>query len=278
MNLSRLVLVMSLGLSSTGCLSNPDPLPVDVAPPHFKTLVGDPGGGIGPNGLLPSSFHAHKYQLLDATNYPFLEEAYLSEQLIKIGLQELPEGKDTLEYAVGCAFPDGVTIYDQTDNNKDYHGQGLLSSTPSWGTSATGLSPQAKEDLFACMALHLNPSGHTVSIYLQGVAVPDDLADKSEHTFQEGLWTAVVGGPAPLTIHVWPLEDLESACPDRLEGAIQTRFCAPGIADCGLVIHHDKDADCTISAEGFYTCNGRPAIKTKLKPEEVSYLYGGCGS
>ncbi len=133
MNISRLVLVtaLALGTSSMGCLVDNEPLAPDIDAPHFKTLV-DPGGGIKPNGLPPSSFHAHKGQLLAALQHPLLSTSGFSPQLVTTEILGQPEGRHTLQYAIGCALPNTFMM---TENYVDYKGEGVLSTTLGWANS-----------------------------------------------------------------------------------------------------------------------------------------------
>jgi hypothetical protein len=276
MNISRLVLVtaLGLGLSSTGCLGNTDPLVENIEPPRFKTLV-DPGGGIGTNGLLPSDYQANLQYLLDATYSPLVQDGSFSDQLIANDILLTPEGRKTLNYAVGCAFDDE---FDLEHNTMPYSGEGLLDSTAGWTSPlGTGLSLDGRQDLFACIAARMNPYEDPVQILLIGDHVPNDQADQSAFTFDEALWIVKMVGtalPQP-EVHVWPLGDMKGDCRPLLDERFQSRYCGLGLKDCGLTVRYDDNA-CTESL-GFYTCDGQPAIKTKLKPVDVSKLHGGCG-
>ncbi len=274
MNISRLVLVtaLALGGSSTGCLADSEPLAPDIEATRFKTLV-DPGGGIGPNGLPPSSFHAHKGQLLAALQHPLLLNSAFSPQLITTEILAQPEGRHTLQYAIGCALPDSFMM---TSNFVDYKGEGLLSTTPGWASSDGVMSPGGDKHLFACMAARLNPFGQDVEILLIGAPVPDDGSDQSEYTFNEALWIAKDSFTDGMTIDVWPLGDLTDYCESDVVPDFQAKFCGPGVSSCGVNVRYDSDTACVVSG-GFYACDGERAIKTKLKPKDVSLRYGGCG-
>ncbi len=134
MNISRLALVsaLGLGLSSTGCLGNADPLVEDMEPPHFKTLA-DPGGGVSTNGLSPSVFHANKGLLETATGLPLkaLNTPYVSDAIGNTGLLNTEEGKITFDYAVRCAYQKPLVLTRSANNpdNTQYEGFGLLSTT-----------------------------------------------------------------------------------------------------------------------------------------------------
>jgi hypothetical protein len=285
MNISRLVLVtaLGLGLSSTGCLGNTDPLVEDIGPPHSDRLI-DPGGGVGPNGLMPSEYHANLIKLLNATYAPLLQGEGLddfSAQLDATGILLTVPGQKTLQYAWGCAFPDN---FDRNINGIQYRGEGLLETTASWAANpGTGLSLQGRKDLFACVAASLNPYGDDVDVLHIGEDVhPNNDENEAQFSFNEALWIVkmvptVVGATSILmpNVHVWPLRDAVDLCRPVLEDTFQSRYCGLGLKDCGLEVRTDGSA-CTQSNEGFYWCDGEPAIKTKLDPYAVSKLYGGC--
>jgi hypothetical protein len=292
MNISRLALVtaLGLGLSSTGCIGNTDPLVEDIEAPHFKTLE-DPGGGIKPNGLTPAAFHANKYKLRAAMEVrlappsPLQDSMQVSEEFLATGLLGTDDGKLTFRYAVACALPSSNimltgSILDENDNPAEYHGAALLTTTGSWRTG--GLSVSARKDLWMCMIAHLNPFGESVEVLLSGESVKDQSATQPNQvnfTFNEALWSVTMAS-APSSVpffHVWPMRDLASMCPPRIVGALQTRFCSGygGFDGCDLDVRSNIGADCT-EESGHYTCFGAPAIRTRLEPTSVSKLYNGC--
>ncbi len=126
------------------------------------------------------------------------------------------------------------------------------------------------------MAARLNPFGQDVEVLLIGASVLDDNSDQSEYTFNEALWIAKGSFAAGMTIEVWPLSDLTDYCERDVVTDFQTKICGPGVSSCGVSVRYDSNAACAVSG-GFYTCDGERAIKTKLKPKDVSLRYGGCG-
>lgn len=280
MSLFRFALVaaLGLGLSSTGCLGNSDPLVEDVAPPRFETLGN--GSGVGSNGLAPEDYHANLQNLLAATQLPLLSPgAQFSDELLANGILLAPKGPKTLAYAVGCAFDDDFVL---NHGNDEYVGEHLLNSTASWALSATGLTLDGRQDLFACIAARMNPFEDPVDILLSGAHVPPNGDDESKFTFDEALWIVkmepvLIGAITVIMPHVfvWPLGDMKDDCRPLLEERFQSRYCGLGLTDCGITVRYDDDA-CTKSLDGAYTCDLQPALKTRLKPGDVSVLHGGC--
>lgn len=288
MNISRLVLVTAfgLGLSSTGCLGNTDPLVEDIEPPRFKTLV-DPGGGIKPNGLTPAAFHANKHKLRAAMEVRLApqDSSQVSAEIFDTGLLDNDEGKKTFRYAVACALPTTPTLLttgipdEEGHPTGEYHGAALLTTTGSWLTG--GLPENARRDLWTCMIAHLNPFAEPVPVLVSGGSVDDqsnEQPNQVDFTFDEAVWGVTMPTvPSDLPIfHVWPMLDLERQCPLRFAGALQTRFCSGygGFDGCALNVRSNIN-ECT-KALGHYTCFGGPAIRTRLEPESVSKLYNGC--
>ncbi len=288
MNISRLALVtaLGLGLSSTGCLGNTDPLVEDIEPPRFKTLE-DPGGGIKPNGLTPAAFHSNKHKLRAAMEVRLAPQGSLqvSTEILATGLLGTEEGRTTFRYAVACALPTNTTlltagILDENNNPGMYPGAELLTTTGSWLTD--GLPENARRDLWTCMIAHLNPFGEPVEVLLSGGSVKDQSdsqPDQVNFTFDEAVWSVIMPTfPSGLpSFHVWPMPDLASECPLRIVGALQTRFCSGygGFDGCDLDVRSNLGADCT-EALGHYTCFAGPAIRTRLESTSVSKLYNGC--
>lgn len=288
MNVSRLVLVtaLGLGLSSTACLGNTDPLAENIEniePPRFKPLM-DPGGGIGTNSLSPSIFHANKGLLLEVMKHQLTPDTLAdTESVINTGLLSNDGGDVLFKYVNRCVRPDSAYLPVVDPQHPPYS---LLGNTANWfEEEGNPLSLPQRNSIFSCLLTHLNPSVVPVSIYLSGADVPDrNQPDAASHTFDEALWTARVSNDGnSVTLVVWPMADLERACgvneigTPKSTNSMQTRVCGEwdenGNPTCGVQIMHGS---CDKSPEGFYTCGGMPAIQTRLRPGDVSILHGGC--
>ena len=276
MNISRLVLVtaLGLGLSSTGCLGNTDPLAEDIEPPHLKTLA-DPGGGVGPNGLPPASFHATKLLLMSAMNSRLVTgSSQISNIVVNDSLLPSNEGKAAFPYAMRCALSSTTSVF--SVNAVEYPGSGFLQTTGGWLTG--GLQQGPRQDIFACILAHLNPSTQAVDILLSGASVKlsSTQLDLDQFTFDEAVWGVTVSSSFGLTLNVWPMSDLESACGRRVFSTLQTRVCGGYDGNCDINVRNDLATACTSSTSGHYTCNGQPALRTRLRPQSVSVLHNGC--
>ena len=291
MNIFRFVLVtaLGLGLSSTGCLGNTDPLVEDIEPPRFKTLV-DPGGGINPNGLPPAFFHANKFSLIQAMHLPLVAgegSSQISNGILNTSLLESDAGKTTFRYAMNCALSSLPSVFGDTVDDNDnipgqYDGAGLLTTTGGWLTGGLQMGP--KQDIFACLLAHLNPAPVPVHILVSGASVDDkstEQLNQDDFSFDEAVWSVSFASSFAPILTVWPLGDLVTACGrSNVIPILQTRVCGfegpDPTMNCGVHFRVDLDTACEKSG-GHYNCGGQPAIRTRLKPEDVSKLHGGCG-
>ena len=282
MNTFRFVLVTSLGLglSSTGCLGNADPLVADIEPPHFKAL--GTGGGISPNGLSPNSFHSNLTKLSQAMSWKLVGPggSQVSQEVLNTGLLSTPEGRETFTYAVQCAL--STTVYGPGEvpnqGSVPYYGHSLLTTTGGWLDG--NLSMGQRQDVFACLLAHLNPAPLPVHILLSGNSVRDKSDDVNEpdqdaFSFDEAVWGVTVDTSLAATLRVWPMRDLVTTCGRGVFDILQTRVCAFDLLDCGVDVRGDLPIACDETA-GHFTCYGQPAIRSRLEPGSVSKMYGGC--
>lgn len=284
MNTFRFVLVTSLalGLSSTGCLGNADPLVADIEPPRFKTL--GTGGGITPNGLAPNSFHSNLTKLSQAMSWKLVGPVatQVSQAVLNTGLLNTPEGRETFTYAVQCAL--STNVYGPGNDPGDvpvnilYYGHSLLTTTGGWLDG--GLSMGQRQDIFACLLAHLNPAPVPVHMLISGNSVRDkseyvDEPDQDAFSFDEAVWGVTVDTSLAATLRVWPMRDLVTTCGRGVYDILQTRVCAFDLLDCGVDVRGDLPIACDETG-GHFTCYGQPAIRSRLEPSSVSKLYGGC--
>ena len=170
-----------------------------------------------------------------------------------------------------CAYPKDVGF---TIGVKDYVGSGFLNTLGSWPTGIPSIG--AKEDLLACMIARVNPSGTPIDIGFSGPSVPEAIDVTATFDFTEAVWTvdaSSVSGPP--TYHVWPSPALAALCEESLVGALDYRICGMTPYTCDMVQETGFDTRCT-GDKGMYTCDGKPAIQTWLRTEDVHKLYPRC--
>lgn len=281
-------MVLGVGLLLVGCA---DDVGVDandgadVAPPPDGTsLLTDPVGTTGTNGLSPFEYHPNAGLLDTAMNHPLYDEqgvapvakgkapvnalATLHPHILS--LFPTPDGQKTLKYAMRCALPIGTSVM---IGNEEVSG-GILNSLGAWPTGPVVGS--AQNDLFACMAAHLNAFGEEVPIRFAGAAVNNQDGDVSDFTFQEAYWQGGYDPNGVLLYHAWPLPDLQTRCGGLMTSkALNLRVCGNVKGDCGLQVHDDVLADCVMGENGPI-CLGQPAIKTFLKADDVHKMYRIC--
>jgi hypothetical protein len=266
------------------------------SPPPVQGIDTPTGGSIGHNGLTPDVYHAHKDELQALMKVQLTPAAgHLNADFATV----LGASKTLVDYSVSCAVAKGtVTAFGLTSYSADtaYTGPGnLIKSTTGW--PGTSLAKDQREDLHTCLATRLNPSGAEVSIWLGGLAVPDDSADHTAFVVDEALWAAAERtGDSPstpdlLTIDVWPSDALRTSCANNLIAALGKRVCGTyaGTAKCGLTMREDR-SDCR-EASGIWSCPRSPAgsgsgsgsgiipvIQTRLRCADWCTFYPGCAA
>jgi hypothetical protein len=278
--LSTLILGFSALLA--GC-SDPDMLAGarGIDDPTYSTMTGTPGGGNGgTNKYSPYVFNELMNMIYESTTSPLTGHDQVhdvGQSHPMQGFDDHPGGASTLDYVARCALNDGDWV--ATDLYAGY-GQGILSKTTEWKTDALALD--AKEDLFSCLMAHLNPFNVEVPIYLSGYKVQiDSNFDASDYIYDEALWVTEIeettAGPK-FHLNVWPLGDLVTTCTagtPTIDG-LMTRACGTLEAwECGINVHADVGNDCQ-EVDGYYTCLGRPAIRTMLRAVDMSVMYPTC--
>lgn len=257
---------------SVGC-SGPDAgFDSSYEMPTLTALTGGNGGTGGDNGLTSVIFHQYKDLLVDATSFRIADpsdEHLVSAQVLATGLLNTADGRVVFEYAVRCALPGGHKVA-KLSPVVPFYGGGILTTTAGWLTGA--LTPPQRNDLFTCMLTHLNPEGAHVPIWLAGPKVTETAPTPPEYQVEEALWVALVDSSG-IHFHVWPLPGVTTYCPS-VSGDLNTRTCDT-IPNCGLQVHSDLSTACT-GAGDSWTCNGAPAIKTRLTLSSLKLLYSEC--
>lgn len=278
---SLLVAAVGFGLLQVGCIGSADDVEASaIELPGTKTLDGPDGTG-GTNGLNVRSFYGNIEALLKATEYAIYKDGQngldVNPAIVDTELLDTAAGRTVFKYAMQCALDAGLSV--EFSTYTPFDGNGMLNTTYDWRTGFLSLS--AKEDLFACMAAHLNPGNFSVPILLRGTNVPDDLGAHEEFIYPEAVWLATIDPVTnEVTYDVWP----HPAFVDHCTGADPTamfasRACTHGeLADCGITLRDAESlkTDCTEDSAGHYTCFGRPAIETWLSEADITTLHPTC--
>ncbi len=263
---------LGLALLPVACLGSADDMDAPTLKAPSRETLGDPSGSTGNNGLPSVEFLANETDLLLTTKKP-IDSGDPSINLVaeQIGLLNTDGGRHTFKYSMRCGLDLNTSVFDS--NNTEYPGGGMLSTTNGWLNAP--LSDSARDDLFACMLAHLNPFGVEVPIRLTGSSVPNQATDVSDFTFQEALWIANISSATTgVKYEVWPLPSLKNCFGPITSAAIETRVCGQGNPVCGLQVHADMNACVQDANTHNWTCQGKPAIQTWLKADDVATLYG----
>lgn len=265
------VLTATLAASLAGC-AEPDPtgiLDLDDEP-TLETRGGKGSGGT--NGLSDIEHAAFSARLATAARlFPLVDQ---DTNDVSAGVRAHLElttslaGQRVFGYAMQCVLPETETV---RVGMKLYHGLGHLPEGARW--LAGPLAERDIQDLLACMALHVNPGGYTVSILLLGSSVKDD-PNAPDLPVQEALWRAHVGVDDVPSYVVWPFETVQKVCSSNLEEALKYRVCGKAPGECNLRMGDIHD--CYRDENGDHFCLGEPVIETRLKESDVPYLYDLC--
>ena len=276
----KAVVLCALGALAGGCTEaaglgaalEPAALRDDARASVSGTL---PGSG-GQNGLLPVDFHASKGAFFATLALPLYIEGSLGPAASE--LVSTQAGRSTFSYALQCAPPAGKCV----GKGPGACDGGLLATTDAWENQGLGndvAGQAARADLFACVATHLNATGETVPFRLTGAAVRNEEGfDPSAFVFQEALWLATPGTSkaSPVSFDVWPLADLSNHCgTTRALASLERQICGDDLTGCQLRLRTDLGA-CETDETGSTTCDGRRAIKTWLKTEDVAKRHPLC--
>lgn len=279
--------VAVLGMLTSGCSGADGELEADEAldldNPLYSTMAG-PGGSGGQNHLHPDWFHPNKPALNTSTKanlavWNAADQKYRFANTVALNtLFATSAGREVIKYAVRCTLPVGEKVWDNSLGvDLAYPGQGLLTTTTAWTTSA--LASTAAEDLFACMAAHMNPLGEIVPINLSGMHVTNAPGfDPTPYAWEEALWTSTIiaspFGGYYYVINVWPLAGLQACAINQVDG-LTSRVCPTSGGVCGLSVRTDLASACKEYLTGW-KCDGKPAIRTRLKVSDVPRMYKGC--
>jgi len=155
-----------------------------------RAETSDPTGTTGGNGLLPEVYWSNQALLEQGMRGPLKTGSdNLTAELSR--LPQTREGKKLLEYAIDCAVrgpaPRGAGSFTARQ---------LLNTTGGWLKGA--LDQSQREDLHACIAARLNPTGAEVFIWLGGPHVTNDPSvriKQNDFPIEEAFWAAVEEPP-----------------------------------------------------------------------------------
>lgn len=239
-------------------------------PPALAPQGGSTKGTGGCNGMTPAAYHANVAALISALGVAAADPSDASAvnpAIEATGLLDTSGGREVFEYAARCALPAETEIESGT---RVYSGGGILTTTASWATG--GLTTAQKEDALTCMLGHLNVFGATVPIFLSGPSVVEaERSDAAGFDVEEAIWQAKIPGPGQAPIYyTWPRVNLLSTCGLLTTVSWVTRLCGSALSTCGAQVRYDSSTACA-GSDGKLSCNGRPAIQTRL---EKSALCG----
>jgi hypothetical protein len=268
-------LILGLGALSAGCLSESPSTSLHDAPAVVRPLEGPTGSGSG-NGLEPIQFLAARADLLEA--FGGAAETSPGSGRPSTAVETLlanSYGQRTFKYAASCAFPQGAAVEYEDER---YEGNGIIHGASLWLDDSIMGDSNALNGLFTCITARLNPAGVKVPVLLLGPYVEvDGITQTSDYPFIEMVISTVYDrySEPPLTINVWPQEELSKLCGDQVEGSLGTRFCDNAPVGCGFVLRKDFAKACE-GTPGAWVCEGHPAIETRLKQVDVGEMYPEC--
>jgi hypothetical protein len=264
----------------------------DIDDPLYSALTGGSDGTNGQNHLPPEYYIDYRDALLEATksnlaNYNAGTSKWiLASNAHTSALRATAAGRQVLKYAIQCALPVGQAVWYTIwvggfAMQLSPTGQGFLTTTTGWDTGA--LTTAQAEDLFACVVAHLNPYTQ-VAINLSGPRVTNDPnADTTDFTWEEALWLVDIRSPLgipSIDVRVWPLGGV-LACGSYVD-QIETRLCGSyaGGASCDVDVRLNLAGECVQGIGGWYcrdiAGNYAPVIKSRLKVDDASTIYGVC--
>jgi hypothetical protein len=241
-------------------------------------FIADPIGGSSTNGLGPDPYRVHIGRTRAALSTRIVTPGLSLNPAVAALFDEaiVPLAESSLPYLLKCGLPEGITLTLNTPEGTQSH-QGLLTTTGAWATGGI-FDFEAKRDMFACLAIHLNAKSAHVDVRLTGAAVRNqpEGGDESKFTFEEAYWwvqdPATVGLPK---IHVWPLPDLTGACGAKnTSAALKKRVCGNDPLACQFTLRTDLGA-CVRTPNGAF-CDGHRVIMSWLRTDDVPLMYDRC--
>lgn len=268
-NLS-LMFALALSTAAVGCTEQDASEVFDDESPSLET-EGTHGSG-GTNGLGEEDYLTYRYHVgYVAMKYPFLvnNNTMVNPNIIS---SSSPAGWfRVFSYMFACVVPDGGTW---TLNGVTFTGRGHLKTGTEW--YGAPLSPARAQQLVACVTAHVNPYHLQVPIHLSGPQIKDDSGILFYYPVEEALWTVKFGVDFVPTITAYPATPLVTSCGENVYQAIKNRVCGQSPESCNLTVGNMDS--CTFVTGQGYSCNGQPAILTRLMQSGYDSLYSTCGA
>jgi hypothetical protein len=274
-----LVAALGFGLLQAGCFGSADDVGAKgIEMPGSETLDGPDGTG-STNGLGVRELQVSIPALLDAMSYGIYGSyPEVSQDVLDTGLLDEDEGRAAFKYAMNCGLNSNLSVT-YNDEYKPFEGGGILRTTSGWTTGPLTLG--AKEDLFACMMAHVNPSNFAIPILLKGDNVYDDGGAHNEFIYPEAVMQATISASGGVHFDIWPHPAFVHLCTgDDPFNMFAARLCAHGDPEvnCGATIHSSASlaTDCEQDEDYNYSCGGKPAIETWLSETGITELHPTC--
>lgn len=225
------------------------------------------GGGGTHNGCDPERYQACLARVVEATDMQLVVNGDLNPQLDG-GLSAGEKCEEPLEYMYKCGGEAGTALPGPIP------GGGLMDLQTDWRSD--GLTSGEKVDVLTCMTTLLNPNAG-VPICLEGAHVAGN-GSCASYIVEEAVWLTVPNPTSGGVLHnVWSLLDGSACNPAILAEVLRQRVCGPDqtAQQCGLLLRNDFGTACQLQ-NGYYECDGLPAIETKLESGGFQLMYAGC--
>jgi hypothetical protein len=236
-------------------------------------VVQQAGGGGSNNGADSETAQECEVDILDAVDVRLTDPNNSSDMNPALPSSMLPEQEceEPLRYLYRCVGWANTMLPDYT--SPAVTGAALMDIDTDWRTA--GLTAAEEVDAFTCLTAHLNPN-EDVSICLSGANVNGSDPDCDGFDVAEAVWLAERGPTGGILHTVWGL-DARTLCDENWEESVRERVCGPTMSatTCGLVLRDDIETACDLE-NGYYECDGKPAIKTMLTTAGFGTLHPHC--
>jgi hypothetical protein len=246
------ILILSLILSTTACVDQPDAMIDDSTDVPRIAL----------NGLTPT-------QLWNAS----LTSGVLNSASVN-AMAATVDGRSALSYLVGCALPSGTNVT-ATVGGFPFTFYGQMGIAPSWTTDA--LTDTQQRWVSSCLLGRVNKFGTNIYVSLRGTNTGFSLqsGESRDYKIQEGaFWGNVFQGPS---FYAAACNGVQQAANDTY-GDLPNRECAEPdpTNEIGTPCGYEFAGTCTSvcgTSGGFYVgCTG--LTHGAFAEVATSYLYG----